>query len=73
MSNQIDFNDLTYYFKDKNINPMDFTNFKGPFHIYNNMKNGNVSIENVEEYQRQFKSKLNEKLQEIQDINQKIN
>ena len=30
-------------------------------HIYNEMKNSNISIEKVEEDQKQFKSKLNEK------------
>ena len=29
-------------------------------HIYNEIKNGNISIEKIEESQKQFKSKLNE-------------
>ena len=29
-------------------------------HIYNEIKNGNISIEKIEEDQKQFKSKLNE-------------
>ena len=29
-------------------------------HIYNEIKNGNISIEKKEEYQKQFKSKLTE-------------
>ena len=29
-------------------------------HIYNEVKHGNISIENIEEDQKQFKSKLNE-------------
>ena len=56
MSNQIGFNDLTYYFKDTNINPISFIDFNGLIYIYNNIKNGNIS----EEDQKQFKSKLNE-------------
>ena len=60
MSNQIDFNDLTYQFKDTNINPINFVNFNGLMYIYNNIKNGNVSVEKIEEDQKQFKSKLNE-------------
>ena len=56
MSNQIGFNDLTYYFKDTNINPINFIDFNGLIYIYNNIKNGNIS----EEDQKQFKSKLNE-------------
>ena len=41
-------------------------------HIYNGMKNDNISIEKIEEDQKQFKSKLNE-ITKIQNINQKIN
>ena len=28
-------------------------------HIYNEIKNGNISVEKIEEDQKQFKSKLN--------------
>ena len=34
--------------------------FKGPMYIYNEIKNGNISIEKNEEDQKEFKSKLNE-------------
>ena len=40
--------------------------------IYNEIKNDNISIEKIEEDQKQFKSKLNE-ITKIQNINQKIN
>ena len=30
----IDFNDLTYNFKDSRITPVDFIEFKGPMHIF---------------------------------------
>ena len=40
--------------------------------IYNEIKNDNMSIEKIEEDQKQFKSKLNE-ITKIQNINQKIN
>ena len=30
----IDFNDLTYYFKDSRITPVNFIEFKGPIHIF---------------------------------------
>ena len=39
---------------------INFISFKGPLHIYNNIKNSNISIEKIEEDQKQFKSKLNE-------------
>ena len=48
--------------------------FKGPMYIYNEIKNGNISIEKNEEDRKEFKSKLNEiTTKKIQIINQKIN
>ena len=44
MSKQFDFNNLTYYFKDQNIAPVNFITFKVPLNIDNNIKNSNVSI-----------------------------
>ena len=44
MSKQIDFNNLAYYFKDQNIAPINFIRFKGPMHIYIDIKNSNTSI-----------------------------
>ena len=60
MSKQIDFNNLTYYFKDYNIAPVNSISFKVPLNVYNDTKNSSVSIEKIEEDQKQFKSKLNE-------------
>ena len=34
--------------------------FRGPTYICNEIKNGNISIEKIEEDEKQFKSKLNE-------------
>ena len=69
ISKEIDFNHLTYRFKGSNIAPMNFIKFKGPMHIYNEIKNGNVSIKKIEEDQKKLRSKLNEittgNLQEI--------
>ena len=48
MSKQIDFNNLTYYFKDQNIDPINFINFNGPMHIYNKIKYGNIPIQKFE-------------------------
>ena len=31
---KIDFNNLIYYFKGPNINPMDFIRFRGPLHLF---------------------------------------
>ena len=35
---QIDFNNLTYCFKGKNISPINFIGFRVSKHIYNNVK-----------------------------------
>ena len=56
---QIDFNNLTYYFKNKNISPTNFIGFRGPLHIYNNIKNDNTSLEKIDKDKKQFKSKIN--------------
>ena len=42
MSKEIDFNNLTYYFKDQNITPIHFISFKAPLHMYNKIKNSNI-------------------------------
>ena len=52
MSKQIDFNNLTHYFKDQNIAPINFISFRGPLHYYENIKNGNISIEKAKENQK---------------------
>ena len=45
ISKQIDFNNLIYYLKDKNISPINFVCFRSPMYIYNDIKSGNISIE----------------------------
>ena len=59
-SKEINFNNLTYHFKGSNTAPINFIDFRGSMHIYNDIKNGNISIEKIEEDQKQFQSKLNE-------------
>ena len=39
---------------------LNFIEFRGPIRIYNEIKNGNISIEKFEQDQNQYKSKLNE-------------
>ena len=39
---------------------LNFIEFRGPIRIYNEIKNGNISIEKSEQDQNQSKSKLNE-------------
>ena len=60
ISKEINSNNLTYHFKGSNTAPINFIDFRGSMHIYNDIKNGNISIEKIEEDQKQFQSKLNE-------------
>ena len=48
---KIDANDLTYYFKNKNI-----IGFRSPLYIYENKKNGKISIKK----QKKIKNNLNQ-------------
>ena len=54
----IDFNDLTYNFKDSRIPSVDFIIFKGPLHIFQSIHNGDKIIENIEKEQIDFKRHL---------------
>ena len=47
MSKEIDFNNLIYYFRNPNLAPINFINFKGPIHIYN-IKSGETSTRKIE-------------------------
>ena len=58
MSKKIDFNNLPYKNKNKNLVPINFIRFIGPLNIYENVRNGNISIEKAIEDQKQFKSNL---------------
>ena len=58
MSEKIDFNNLPYKNKNKNLVPINFIRFIGPLNIYKNVRNGNISIEKAIEDQKQFKSNL---------------
>ena len=49
VSKQFGFHNPIHKFKNQNLDPITFINFKGPMHIYNNMKNGNASVEKIEE------------------------
>ena len=60
MTKKIGFNILTYYFTTLGLASINFARFKDTMGIYNDIKNGNISIEKAEEDQKQFKSDLNE-------------
>ena len=54
----IDFNDLTYNFKDLKIPPVGFIKFKGPLHIFKSMHNGDTPLEDTEKEQIELKRDL---------------
>ena len=58
MKDQIDFDNLIYYFITPSLAPINFIRFKGPMHIYNDIKNGDTTLEKTEEDEKQFESNL---------------
>ena len=48
MNREIDFNNFTYYFKNLNLAPINFIGFRGPLHIFEEIKNDNISIKKFE-------------------------
>ena len=54
----IDFNDLTYNFKDLRIPPVGFIKFKGPLHIFKSIHNGDTPLESAENEQKKLKEEL---------------
>ena len=54
----IDFNDLTYYFKDSRIARVGFIEFKGPMHIFKSIHNGDKTLEDKVKEQEKFREKL---------------
>ena len=43
-SRKINVNNLIYKFKTLGISSITFIKFKGPMHIYNQIKNGNITL-----------------------------
>ena len=50
LSREIDFNNLTYYFKNKS-SPINFIGFKTPLHLCRDIFNGNIKLSKSEEDQ----------------------
>ena len=46
--------------KGSNPAPVNFTDFRGVIYFCNEIQNGNITIEKIEEYWKQFKTKLNQ-------------
>ena len=59
MSKEIDYNNLVYNFKGP-THPINFGLFRGPIFIYNHIKNGDTTLQQVEKEQKDFKKYLNE-------------
>ena len=57
ISSEINFNILIYHFKGL-IPSISFPEFGGPMHIYNQLKNGDKTLSQVEEDKKKFKSEL---------------
>ena len=54
----IDFNDLTYNFKDLKIPPVGSIKFKDPLHIFKSIYNGDTPLEDIEKEQIELKRDL---------------
>ena len=64
MSNEINFDDLTYCFTSPNLVPIKFMHCRRLLNIYNEIKNNNVSIKNAEGDQK-FKRSKDQNLNQV--------
>ena len=55
LSNNIDYKYLDYNFTTKASGSINFTLYKGPFSLFNNIRDGDISLEMTEENQKKFK------------------
>ena len=58
LSDEINFNDLTYHFTGPSLASVDFIGLRGPLNIYHEIKNSNISIKKAKKDQKKFKSRL---------------
>ena len=56
---ETDFNNLTYSFKGPNITQINFIRVRSLLHVFKDIKNDIILLQNAEEEQKQFKSKPN--------------
>ena len=59
MSSEIDYKNLFYGFKGP-TSPTRFSKFAGPMYTYDQLKNGETTLQQVEKQQKDFKRELNE-------------
>ena len=55
LSKNIDYKYLDYNFTTKASGSINFTGYKGPFSLFKNIRDGDISLEMVEEDQKKFK------------------
>ena len=65
LSEEIDFDNLTYHYKGKN-NPKNLIGFKGLLSFYRSIKKCNITLEKAEEQQKEFKLEVKEIVKEGQ-------
>ena len=59
MNKKINYSKLVYYFKGP-THPISVIKFEGPMYIYNQLKNGEKTLKQLEEDQKHFKEDLKE-------------
>ena len=59
MTKEINYNNLVYHFKGP-TNPINFAIVGSPMYTYDQLKNGDTTLQRVEKQQKDFKKELNE-------------
>ena len=54
MKNITDYDNLVYNFKTKGVPSINFIKFNGPFYTYNQLKNGDITLSQLEEDQKKL-------------------
>ena len=59
LSKQINYADITYYFKGKERSPKYFSNFQFSLKFFKEIRDGEITMKKAKENQKEFKSDLN--------------
>ena len=68
VSREINYNKLIYHFTTPGIAPINFIKFKGPLNTFKEIRDGDKTLQEIEEDQKKLKSSLGE----IQNIKESI-
>ena len=60
ISREINYNKLIYHFTDQGIAPINVIKFKGPLSTFNKIRDGDKTLQEIEEDQKKLKSSLGE-------------